>query len=95
MVMSLRGVATFLSAFGVQVSHMTVWRDIQEQTKLLEKRRRWRPLRVLGVDSVYPLEKVKKSPVLIAVDLGNGQPVAIGKVDESDPVRCDVGLSLW
>jgi transposase-like protein len=83
--MSLRGVQLALSAFGVQVSHMTVWRDIQEQAKALEKRRRWQPVRVLGVDGVYPLGKGRKLPVLVAVDLGNGQPVAIGKVDESNP----------
>lgn len=83
--MSLRGVQLALSAFGVQVSHMTVWRDIQEQAKLLEKRRRWQPVRVLGLDGVYPLGKGRKRPVLVAVDLGNGQPVAIGKVDESNP----------
>jgi len=83
--LSLRGVATFLSAFGVQVSHMTVWRDIQEQAKALEKRRRWQPVRVLGLDGVYPLGKGGKKPVLVAVDLGNGQPVYIGKVDESNP----------
>lgn len=83
--MSLRGVVTFLSAFGVTVSHMTVWRDLQEQAKLLEKRRKWQGVRVLGVDGVYPLGKGRKRPVLVAVDMGNGQPVAIGKVDESNP----------
>jgi hypothetical protein len=83
--MSLRGVVTFLSAFGVNLSHMTVWRDMQEQAELLEKRRRWQPVRVLGVDGVYPLGKDRKRPVIVAVDLGNGQPIAIGKVDESDP----------
>lgn len=83
--MSLRGVVTFLSAFGVNVSHMTVWRDLQEQAKLLEKRRRWQPVRVLGLDGLYPLGKGRKRPVLLAVDLGTGQPVAIGKVDESNP----------
>ena len=41
--MSLRGVGIFLSAFGVTVSHMTVWRDLQEQAKILEQRRRWQP----------------------------------------------------
>ena len=64
---------------------MTVWRDIQEQAKLLEKHRHWQPVRVLGLDGVYPLGKGEKKPVLVAVDLGNGQPVAIGKVDESNP----------
>lgn len=83
--MSLRGVGIFLSAFGVTVSHMTVWRDLQEQAKILEQRRRWQPVRVLGVDGVYPLGKGGKRPVIVAIDLGNGQPVAVGKIDESNP----------
>ena len=70
--MSLRGMETFLTAFGLRVSHMMVWRDLQEQAKLLEKRRRWQPVRVLGVDGVYPLGQGRKRPVIIAVDLGNG-----------------------
>jgi transposase-like protein len=88
--MSLRGVVTFISAFGVTVSHMTVWRDLQEQAKILEQRRRWQPVRVLGVDGVYPLGKGRKRPVIVAIDLGNGQPVAVGKANESNPqaVRC-------
>jgi hypothetical protein len=64
---------------------MTVWRDLQEQADALAKRRHWQPVRVLGIDGLYPLAKGKKQAVLIAVDLGNGQPVAIGQVDESNP----------
>lgn len=83
--MSLRGVRTILPAFRVTLSHMSVWRDIQEQAKQLEKRRRWQPVRVLGLDGAYPLGWGKKRPVLVAVDLGQGQTVAIGHVDESNP----------
>jgi transposase-like protein len=83
--MSLRGVVTALSAFGVQLSHMSVWRDLQEQAELMEKRQHWKPVRVLGLDGVYPLVKGKKRAVLIAVDLGDGRPVAIGQVDEANP----------
>jgi transposase-like protein len=64
---------------------MTVWRDLQEQASLLDQRRRWQKVRVLGLDGAYPLGWGKKQPVLIAVDLGNGQPVAIGQIDESNP----------
>jgi transposase-like protein len=64
---------------------MTVWRDLQEQADLLNQKRRWQKVRVLGLDGAYPLGWGKKQPVLIAVDLGNGQPVAIGQVDESNP----------
>lgn len=83
--MSLRGVVIALGVFGVNLSHMTVWRDLQEQTELLKKRRHGKPVRVLGVDGLYPLLKGKKAGVLLAVDLGNGQPVAIGQVNEANP----------
>lgn len=87
--MSLRSVALALSLFNVKISHMTVWRDLQEQAELHRKHRQPKSVRVLGVDGAYPLIKGKKSPVLIAVDLGDGKPIAIGNVDESssDAVR--------
>jgi transposase-like protein len=83
--MSLRGTCTALSIFGVQLSHMTLWRNLQEQAHDLEKQRHWKPVRVLGIDGLYPLGKGRKQAVLIAVDLGSGQPVAIGHVNEYDP----------
>jgi transposase-like protein len=64
---------------------MSVWRDNQEQSELLERQRRWQGVRVLGLDGAYPLGWGKKRPMLIAVDLGKGVPVAIGQVDESNP----------
>jgi transposase len=48
--MSLRGTCMALSAFGVQLSHMTTWRDLQEQAGLQAKRRHWQPVRVMGLD---------------------------------------------
>ncbi len=83
--MSLRGTCTALSVFGVQLSHMTLWRNLQEQAELLEKQRHWKPVRVLGIDGLYPLGKGRKQAVLIAVDLGDGGVVAMGRVNEYDP----------
>jgi transposase-like protein len=83
--MSLRGVAIALSAFGVKLSHMSVWRDLQEQAEVLKQRRRWQGVRVLVIDGLYPLGWGEKQPVLVAVDLGNGQPVAVGYLDEANP----------
>jgi len=83
--LSLRGVGMALSAFGVKLSHMSVWRDLQEQKEQMEKRLRWQGVRVLGVDGLYPLGWGKKQAVLVAVDLGNGQPVAVGYLDEANP----------
>ena len=82
---SLRGTCLVLSAFGVGLSHMSVWRDLQEQAELLRRRRQWQGVRVMGLDGAYPLMSGKKRPMLIAVDLGKGQPVAIGQIDESNP----------
>ena len=47
----------------------------------LEKQLHWKRVRVLGIDGLYPLGKGKKQAVLIAVDLGCGQLVAIGQVN--------------
>jgi transposase-like protein len=82
--MSLRGTCTALSIIEVQLSHMSLWRNLQEQADYLEKQRHWKPVRVLGIDGLYPLGKGRQQPVLIAVDLGTGQPVAIGHVNEYD-----------
>ncbi len=80
--MSSRGTCTALSVFGVELSHMSLWRNLQEQADLLEKQRHWKPVRVLGIDGLYPLGKGRQQAVLIALDLGTGQPVAIGHVNE-------------
>jgi len=82
---SLRGTSVALAAFGVELSHMTVWRDLQEQADQLQKGRHWQAVRVLGLDGAYPLGWGKKQPVLVAVDMGTGQPVTVGRLDESNP----------
>lgn len=83
--LSLRSTCTVLGAFKVSLSHMTVWRDLQEQADLQRQRRYWRSTRVLGVDGAYVRYRGKTRPVLVVVDLGRGEPVEIGYVDEQDP----------
>jgi hypothetical protein len=58
---------------------------VQEHAKELERARKWKPVRVLGVDGAYVRGWGKTQPVLIAVDMGTGQPVTVGYVDEKDP----------
>lgn len=53
--MSLRGTRISLLAFGIKISHRTVWRDLQEQARQAEARRHWQPVRVLGIDGPYRL----------------------------------------
>lgn len=83
--MSLRNVPAALGSFGVELSHMSVWRDLQEQAEVVRKHRHWKPVRVLGIDGAYPRMKGEKQPVVVAVDLGDGEPVAIGNLDEANP----------
>jgi transposase-like protein len=83
--LSLRSVQLALAAFGVPLSYMSVWRDLQEQADLLRKRRQGANVRVLGLDGAYPLMKGEKGCVLVAVDLGKGQPVAVAQLDEANP----------
>lgn len=83
--LSYRGIAAVFAVFGVGISRMSAWRDAQERAKQLLRKRIWKPVRVMGLDGAYVLGWGEKRPVLVAVDLGEGQPVAIGYIDESDP----------
>ena len=82
---SYRSIAAVFAAFGVQLSRMTAWRDVQALAGTLQQTRKWQPVRVLGLDGVYVRGWGATQPVLVAVDLGTGQPVALGQVDEWDP----------
>jgi transposase-like protein len=83
--LSYRGVSTILSGLNTLLCPMTVWRDAQEQEGKLRRHNQWKPVRVLGLDGAYVLGWGEKRPVLVAVDLGEGQPVAVGYVNEHDP----------
>jgi hypothetical protein len=79
-------VSTILSGLNVLICAMTAWRDAQGQAEKQGRQNQWKPVRVLGLDGAYVLGWGEKRPVLVAVDLGEGQPVAVGYVDEHDPV---------
>jgi len=83
--LSHRGVSTILSGLKIELCPMTVWRDTQEQEEKLRQRNQWKPVRVLGLDGAYVLGWGDKRPVLVAVDMGEGQPVAVGYINEHDP----------
>jgi hypothetical protein len=81
--LSLRGTSGILSVFPVALSHTSIWKDVQAQAVAL-KRRLPRQVRVLGVDGVYPKLGGREQPTLVCVDLGSGQPVALGAISEKD-----------
>lgn len=83
--LSHRGVSRILSGLNTRLSHMSVWRDAQEQAQALHKQKRWRSVRVLGVDGALVTGWGDKQPVLVAVDVGRGAVVEVGQVNEYDP----------
>lgn len=83
--LSHRGVSLILSGLGVSLSHVSVWRDVQEEGEERQAGKRWQKVRLLGVDGAYVLGWGEKRAVLVAVDMGNGHVVSLGYVDEHDP----------
>jgi len=83
--LSYRGLSGQFAAFGVRISRMTAWRDVQERAE--QKRKNWKKknVRVIGVDGAYGRGWGKKRPVLVVVDMGTGKPIRLGYVDEKDP----------
>lgn len=82
--LSYRRVCTILSGLKVRISHETVWRDAQQEGEKLKQRNRWRKVRVMGVDGMVVGGWGGQRSVLVAVDLGSGEPVALGHVNEYD-----------
>ncbi len=83
--LSYRASSLILSGLKVFVSHMTIWRDVQEEAKQIKKRNYWKPVRILGLDGANVLGWGEKQPVLVAVDMGTGEPMAVGYINEYDP----------
>jgi len=83
--LSHRASSLVLSGLQVKVSFMTIWRDVQEAAQKIKKQNQWKAVRILGLDGAQVLGWGDKQPVLVAIDLGTGQPLAIGYINEYDP----------
>jgi len=83
--LSHRAGSWILSGLRVEISFMSLWRDVQGEAQKIKKRNHWKPVRVVGLDGAYVLGWGNKQPVLVAVDLGMGEPMAVGYVNEYDP----------
>ena len=83
--LSHRASSLVLSGLNVRISFMTIWRDVQAEAQVVKRRNSWKPVRVLGLDGASVLGWGDKQPVLVAVDLGTGEPIAVGYIDEHNP----------
>jgi transposase-like protein len=82
--LSLRGVVAFFDAFAIALSHMTVLRDVRALASELRHRRQRRNVRVLGLDGAVTYVAGQEVGVVVAVDLGTGEPVAVAAIDETN-----------
>jgi transposase-like protein len=63
---------------------MSVWRDAQAQAEQIRQKNQWHKVRAVGVDGAAVLGWGEKRSVLVAVDLGTGEPIALANIDEKD-----------
>ena len=79
---STRNVSGLFNAFGVDLAHMSVWRDVQQRAASLCQKQPRPAMRVLGLDGVYGRVAGQPYTVTVAVDPGNGQLISLAQVDE-------------
>jgi len=79
---SLRQTTGLLGIWQRAVCHMTVWRDIQWAAL---RRPAKSKVRVIGLDGFYTKVKGKDKGLMLMLDMGDGQPVAIAEVAEDNP----------
>jgi transposase-like protein len=78
--LSYRSVVLILSVFGVSLSHMSGWRSVQQTGKHIRQKLKWKSARVVGVDGAW----VAGKGIMVAVDLGDGELLAIAEIDEKE-----------
>jgi len=83
--LSHRSASLILGSLKASISFMTIWRNVQAEAQVQKKNRFWKPVRVVGLDGAYVLGWGNNQPVLVAVDLGTGEPIALGYVNEHNP----------
>jgi DNA-directed RNA polymerase subunit RPC12/RpoP len=79
---SLRQTTGIIGVWQRSVCHMTVWRDIQWAAMRREAKTK---VRVAGLDGFYTKIKGKEKGLMVMLDMGDGQPVAIAEVEEANP----------
>lgn len=82
--LSYRGVSTALAAFGLSLSYVSGWRDVQGWGELLRSRPKGHA-RVVGIDETYVKMKGKLIGVGIAIDIGNGHTLMVELTEVDNP----------
>ena len=86
---SHRGASLILTAFGILLSHMSNWRDVQDEGDHIKGQLKWKSTRIAGVDGAW----LNGDGIMVAVDMGNGQLISVGEIDEKDATAVREWLS--
>ena len=86
--LSHRSVVLILAVFGVSVSHMSGWRDVQAAGLRIRGRLKWKAARIVGVDGAW----VNGRGIMVAVDLGDGKLLALAEIDEKEKKHVEAWL---
>jgi len=88
--LSYRSVVMILVVFGVKLSHMSGWRDVQEAGKQIRRRLKWKAARGVGVDGAW----INGRGIMVAVDLGDGELLSIAEIDEKEKANLQAWLKM-
>jgi transposase-like protein len=83
--MSAREVAEIFQHQGIQLSHMTVWREGNDLVKRMKKNGREGILQRYSLDRMYLPRVSQRLGVVVAIDLGLGKRNVIGTINEYNP----------
>ena len=78
--LSHRSVMLILSAFGVSLSHMSGWRNVQQEGKDIRQKLKWKSARVVGVDGAW----LHGKGIMVAIDMGDGTILSLAEIDEKE-----------
>lgn len=82
--MSYRNVSRILSSLLIRLCPMSIWRDAQARAEEIQRSNAWRKVRLVGVDGAAVLGWGEKRSVLVAIDLGTGEPLKLAYANETD-----------
>ena len=88
--LSYRSMVMILAVFGVNMSHMSGWRDVQDAGKVIRRRLKWKAARVVGVDGAW----INGKGIMVAVDLGDGELLSIAEIDEKEKANLQTWLKV-
>jgi len=83
--LSSRDVVDVFNQLGIDVSHMTVWREGRELARELQEREVQEAVRKYALDRVFLPGVSSRFGVVVVIDTGMGKRVILGTLDEFNP----------